>query len=77
VVGSRPEYPVRGMEGELELNPEPTVSQRRAVHRVLRAHPFLTLLVVGALVGGGLRYVPTTSASSGSSGAGQTACAAK
>jgi len=41
-------------------------------------HPFLTVLVVGALVGGGLRFVPSTAnASSGSSGAGQTACAAK
>jgi len=38
----------------------------------------VTLLVVGALIGGGLRFVPSTSASSSASnGAGQTACAAK
>jgi hypothetical protein len=42
---------------------------------VLRAHPFLCLAIVGALVGGGLRFVPTSEAS-GSSPAGSTACAA-
>lgn len=65
------------MESELELNPELT-RPRSLLPRVLRMHPFLTVLVVGALVGGGLRFVPSTAhASSGSSGAGQTACAAK
>jgi hypothetical protein len=45
---------------------------------VVRTHPFVCLLVAGALVGGGLRFVPSTAAaSSSSSGAGQTACAAK
>jgi hypothetical protein len=66
-----------GMESELELNPE-TSSPRGLVPRALRLHPFVTLLVVGALIGGGLRFVPSTSAaSSASNGAGQTACAAK
>ena len=65
------------MESELKLNPELTRT-RSLLPRVLRMHPFLTVLVVGALVGGGLRFVPSTAnASSGSSGAGQTACAAK
>jgi hypothetical protein len=65
------------MESELELNPELT-PRRGLVPRALRLHPFLAVLVVGALVGGGLRFVPSTAnASSGPSGAGQTACAAK
>jgi len=65
------------MESELELNPELT-RPRSLLPRVMRMHPFLTVLVVGALLGGGLRFVPSTaSASSASSGAGQTACAAK
>jgi hypothetical protein len=62
------------MDGEVEMV-EGTATHRNARH-MLRAHPFLTLLVVGALVGGGLRFVPAGTAS-GSSGAGQTACAAK
>jgi hypothetical protein len=43
---------------------------RRSVPRVLRAHPLLVLALAAVLVGGGLRYVATSSASSGS-----TACA--
>ena len=64
------------MESELELNPELT-PPRSLVPKVLRMHPFLTVLVAGALVGGGLRFVPSTANASSSSGAGQTACAAK
>ena len=47
--------------------------------RALRAHPFVTVLVVGVLLGGGLRFVPThTAAAAGSGAAGaSTACAAK
>jgi hypothetical protein len=47
------------------------------VHRLrpFRAHLFLTLAVVGVLVGGGLRFVPTSHASSSGAGA-STACAA-
>lgn len=64
------------MESELELNPELT-SPRGLVPRALRSHPFVGLLVVGVLLGGGLRFVPSTAASAGAGGAGQTACAAK
>jgi hypothetical protein len=65
------------MESELELNPE-IAAPRSLVPRVLRTHPFVCLLVAGALLGGGLRFVPSTAAASSSSdGAGQTACAAK
>jgi hypothetical protein len=65
------------MESDLELNPEIT-APRSLVPRVLRTHPFVCLLVAGAIIGGGLRFVPSTAtASSSSGGAGQTACAAK
>jgi hypothetical protein len=49
------------------------------VPRTLRAHPVVSLLVVGVLFGGGLRFVPaSTAAVPGSSAAGaSTACAAK
>ena len=63
------------MERELELNPELT-PPRTLVPKALRMHPFLTVLVVAALIGGGLRFVPSTAHAS-SGGAGQTACAAK
>jgi hypothetical protein len=43
--------------------------------RPFRAHPFLTLAVAGVLVGGGLRFVPTSTASGSGAGA-STACAA-
>jgi hypothetical protein len=63
------------MEGQLETYPALT-ERRRSILRALLAHPFVTLLVVGVLVGSGLRFLPAGSAA-GSSGAGQTACAAK
>jgi hypothetical protein len=46
------------------------------VHRLrpFRAHAFLTLAIVGVLVGGGLRFIPTSNASAGSGAS--TACAA-
>lgn len=53
---------------------EPVAPRRRPVWRALLAHPFVTLLVAGVLVGGGLRFVPATSASASG---GQTACTAK
>jgi len=53
---------------------------RRAVPRAVRTHPFLSVLVAAALLGGGLRYVPAGAAAvTGSEGSGQgasTACAA-
>jgi hypothetical protein len=65
------------MESELELNPE-IAAPRSLVPRVLRTHPLVCLLVAGVLLGGGLRFVPSTAAaSSAGDGAGQTACAAK
>ena len=64
------------MESKLNSS-APTRTMRWAVPHALRAHPFVSLLIAGLLVGGGLRFVPATSASAGSAGAGQTACAAK
>jgi len=64
------------MESELELNRE-IAAPRSVVPRVLRTHPFVCLLVAGVLLGGGLRFVPSTAAASSAGGAGQTACAAK
>jgi hypothetical protein len=52
------------------------------VPRAVRAHAFMSALVVGLLIGGGLRLVPTDAAvAAGSNAAGQegsasTACAA-
>jgi hypothetical protein len=62
------------MEGQVETYAGVTV-QRRSVPRALLAHPFITLLVAGVLVGGGLRFVPAGHAAAGR--AGGTACAAK
>ena len=52
---------------------------RRMIPHVLWAHPFLTALLVAVLIGGGLRFVPaSTAAVPGSSASGaSTACAAK
>ncbi len=52
---------------------------RRVIPRGLWAHPVMSLFIVGVLLGGGLRFVPTsTAAVPGSSAAGaSTACAAK
>ena len=53
---------------------------RRVVPRSLRAHAFATALVVGVLIGGGLRLIPTSASAATGANAGQgasTACAAK
>jgi hypothetical protein len=50
---------------------------RRVIPRTLWVHPFLSLLVAGVLLGGGLRFLPTSSAAASSAGSGSTACAAK
>jgi hypothetical protein len=63
------------MEGQVETYAGVT-APRRSVPRALLAHPFVTLLVAGALVGGGLRFVPAGHAAA-AGGAGGTACAAK
>ena len=54
-------------------------AMRRVVPRALWAHRFASALALAALIGGGLRFVPTsTAAVPGSSSAGaSTACAAK
>jgi hypothetical protein len=49
---------------------------RRVIPRTLLAHPFVSLLIVGVLLGGGLRFLPTSSAAA-STGSGSTACSAK
>ena len=52
---------------------------RRVIPHVLWVHPFVSAFIVAVLIGGGLRFVPTsTAAVPGSSAAGvSTACAAK
>jgi hypothetical protein len=51
---------------------------RRVVPRVVWVHPFVSALIIAVLIGGGLRFVPaSTAATPGSSAAGaSTACAA-
>ena len=46
----------------------------RLVPRGVRMHPFVSVLIVAALIGGGLRFIPTGTAASSP---GSTACAAK
>ena len=43
--------------------------------RVLLAHPFVSVMIAGALLGGGLRFVPAAGASHATSHS--TACTAK
>ena len=52
---------------------------QKTLPRVLRAHPFVALFISAALVGGGLRFVPTSTAAvpGSSSTGGSTACAVK
>ena len=66
------------MDSTLETNAGTTV-RRRVVPQALWAHRFASALVLAVLIGGGLRFVPTsTAAVPGSSAAGaSTACAAK
>jgi len=47
---------------------------RRLIPRGVRMHPFVSVLIVAALIGGALRFIPTGTAASSS---GSTACAAK
>jgi hypothetical protein len=51
---------------------------RTLVPRPLRAHVFMTAFVVFALIGGGLRFIPTSAAapagSNAAGGAASTAC---
>jgi hypothetical protein len=66
-----------GMDGTLELKTGTTPVRR--VLRALRAHFFITTIVLGVLVGGGLRLLPTDAAAAtgpGAEVAASTACAA-
>jgi hypothetical protein len=62
---------------------EPAVTAAPRVARNWRAHAFLGAVIVGVLIGGGLRFVPYSEAATpGSEAAGQaspaaTACAAQ
>jgi hypothetical protein len=49
---------------------------RRVTPRTVWVHPFVSLLIAGVLIGGGLRFLPTSSAAA-SAGSGSTACSAK
>jgi hypothetical protein len=49
---------------------------RRVIPRIMWVHPFVSLLIFGVLLGGGLRFLPTSSAAA-STGSGSTACSAK
>jgi hypothetical protein len=58
-------------------SPSPAAARTR-VPRALRDHALLAAVIACLLIGGGLRLVPNgTAASSGSAGAGSTACEAK
>lgn len=70
------------MASSLEIDTGMTVV-RRVVRRALREHVLVTAIIVGVLLGGGLRLVPAytaTAAGSNATGqgvAGSTACAAQ
>ena len=66
------------MGSTLETNTGMMVT-RKVVLRALWAHRFVSALILAVLIGGGLRFVPaSTAAVPGSSAAGaSTACAAK
>jgi hypothetical protein len=72
-----------GLELETGTTPVRTTPVRmtpaRRVLRALRAHIFLTVIMLGVLVGGGLRFLPTdVAAATGPDAevAASTACAA-
>jgi hypothetical protein len=68
-----------GMEDMGKLGSERALL-RKALPSSIRSHPFVTLLVLGAIVGGGVRFVPTSTAAvpgSAAGAAGSTACAVK
>jgi len=68
------------VETEAQLTAVPEKPLRRVVSRTLRAHAFVAGIVAAALIGGGLRFIPTsTAATPGAAGQGAaaaTACAA-
>jgi hypothetical protein len=64
------------MDSTVETNAAMT-TERRLVPRALWAHRFASALVLALLIGGGLRFVPTSTAAvpGSSSTGGSTACA--
>ena len=49
----------------------------KVVPRRLRLHAFAALMIVGALLGGALRLLPTSTAAAGTGGVPSTSCSAK
>ena len=66
-----------GLDEKIELDPGLTVAVPDVVPRRLRAHAFAALVLAGILVGGGLRFLPTSTASAAGAGGASTACTAK
>jgi len=60
----------------VEIDAAPPVTDVPHVPRTIRAHAWLTALVVCVLVGAGFRLIPNSTAAP-TSGAASTACAAK
>lgn len=66
------------MASALEIEAAPPVTEMPHVPRTIRAHAWLTALVVCVLVGAGFRLIPnSTAAPTSGAGAASTACAAK
>jgi hypothetical protein len=66
------------MDENIELDPGLAVAgPAAAVPRRLRAHTFAALVLAGVLLGGALRFLPTSTASAAGSGGASTACSAK
>jgi hypothetical protein len=63
------------MVGELKIETGMAAAER-VLPRRLRTHAFVSLAVAGVLLGGALRFIPTSTAAVPGQGA-STACAAK
>lgn len=66
-------------EGEhFEIEDDLTVVvPARRIPRRLRLHAFAALMIAGALLGGALRLLPTSTAQAGTGGTPSTSCSAK
>ena len=53
------------------------VIAKKVLPRRLRAHAFAALVIGGCLLGGALRFLPTSTAAAAGSGGASTACTAK
>jgi hypothetical protein len=66
------------MGRNFEIDPGLTVVvPADVVPRRLRAHAFAALVLAGVLLGGALRFLPTSTASAAGAGGASTACTAK